>query len=568
MQRPRPYQQAIVSSIMSAVRGGEKSLVYTAATGTGKTSIAAFLFRQLYDAGYQRILFIAHQRELILQSMQRISHELGMFEFEVGIEMASLNCKSTDKIVFATIQTIRNPERLAHWQPDVIFIDEAHHAASRSYLTAIDAYARQTGALLIGCTATLYRMDKACLAKHDIDGNPNLLASDSEAVFNRHVAHYDIEEAIADGWLVEPVGIRVDTHASLAGIKKRRGDFSDKDLQDKIDTPARNNAIVNAFQKYAAGRTAVVFCAGIQHAVNVANTFTAAGIRAAAIWGDMEPADRARVLKQLKDGALDVVTNDKLVSEGVDIPHIDCVICARPTKSWGFYVQCLGRGLRPLPGVVDAHATAQERIAAIARSQKPNCIVIDMVDMTTEHELCSLPAVQGLPVSFDLQGRTCSEAKRAIQQATESGIMLEDMPATFEDVELVAYQASLIDKHFGRGTGWRPVAKGMKFYGRAGYTSTLTNEDGAWRLTIKRGSETIFDKCAKPGTRLDTITKFARIRTEKHAHTGERTGFSGQATEKQIALMRKLGVRNPETYTKRAASEAISARIGDNNGRS
>jgi superfamily II DNA or RNA helicase len=494
--------------------------------------------------------------------MSRIAHELGLFEFEVGLEMAGMKCNHSDKMVFATIQTIQNPERLAGWVPDVIFIDEAHHAASRSYLTVIAKYARDTGAILIGCTATLYRMDKAALAKFDVDGNPNLLADDSEAVFNRHVAHYDIEDAIADGWLVEPVGIRVDTNATLAGIKKRRGDFTDKELADRIDTPERNNTVVNAYIKHAAGRTAVAFCAGIDHARHLADVFVAAGIRAAAVWGDMDTDTRCRVLDQLRSGAIDVVTNDKLISEGVDIPHIDCILCCRPTKSWGFYVQCIGRGLRPLPGVVDGHHTPDDRKRAIGRSQKQNCVIIDMADVTTEHSLCSLPAIQGLPVNFDLQGRTCSEAKAAIKQALESGIMKDDMPTNYQDVDLVVHYADIVNTHMGNGTGWRPLGNGIRFTGRNGYTSTLENVGERWRLVIKRGSHVILDKLSKPNEPLELVTKYARMRTEQHAHTCETTAFKGQATEKQIAFLRRRGYPNAETFTKRAASEAISRIIG------
>jgi hypothetical protein len=123
----------------------------------------------------------------------------------------------------------------------------------------------------------------------------------------------------------------------------------------------------------------------VAHAQEVATVFRHAGIRAAAVWGAMPKGDRRATLAQLSSGAIDVVTNCNVLTEGFDEPRIDCILMGRPTRSRLLYAQMVGRGTRLHP-------------------QKSDLLVIDVADNSRKHTLAGLHALFDLNPSLDLQG--------------------------------------------------------------------------------------------------------------------------------------------------------------------
>src|SRR5690606_31209440 len=119
---------------------------------------------------------------------------------------------------------------------------------------------------------------------------------------------------------------------------------------------------------------------------------------AAWICGDKKrtpQAERQRILSGFKDGQIQYVVNCQILTEGVDIPSTSCVVMARPTGSRSLYCQCLGRGVRTLPGVVSHDMTPEQRVAAIAASAKPDLLVIDLWCNSDRHKLVSVADVLG-----------------------------------------------------------------------------------------------------------------------------------------------------------------------------
>jgi hypothetical protein len=151
---------------------------------------------------------------------------------------------------------------------------------------------------------------------------------------------------IAGGHLIPVFGRKILTTTSLVGVKVEHGDFASGSLAQAVNTPERNDFIATKFVTHATGRKAIAFCANVKHTQDLAESFNKHGIKAAAVWGAMPPDDRKKSLAQLQDGTLQVLTSCGVLTEGYDEETISCIVMARPTKSRGLYIQCVGRGLR------------------------------------------------------------------------------------------------------------------------------------------------------------------------------------------------------------------------------
>jgi hypothetical protein len=110
----------------------------------------------------------------------------------------------------------------------------------------------------------------------------------------------------------------------------------------------------------------------------------------------MKGEARARALADFRAGAVQVLCNVAVLTEGFDDPGVSCVAMARPTRSEGLYAQCVGRGTRLHPG-------------------KSDCLILDFVDVS-QLSLCSLPSLFGVPRELNLQGEDVNRARHAWQQ--------------------------------------------------------------------------------------------------------------------------------------------------------
>jgi len=158
---------------------------------------------------------------------------------------------------------------------------------------------------------------------------------------------------IKAGYLSPVTGRKILTNLVLNRIQINHGDFCLSELSELVNTPDRNNFIVEKFKEYAPERKTVAFCCDVQHCKDLSDAFKAHGIRSAAVWGDMPSIERERALSGLKSGLLQAVTSCGILTEGYDEPTINAIIMARPTRSRSLYIQCVGRGLRLYPSKQD-----------------------------------------------------------------------------------------------------------------------------------------------------------------------------------------------------------------------
>ncbi|MGM0411387.1 MAG: DEAD/DEAH box helicase, partial [Bacillota bacterium] len=331
--KPRGAQIEALYELDLAREEGVSEAMVSAATGVGKTYLAAF------DAleNFNKILFVAHREEILKQaknSFENIKPEKNYSFFNGNVKEAS------GDVIFASIQTLRKEKYLNKYFEknffDYIIIDEFHHAAADSYLNVINYFEPN---FLLGLTATPYRMDNKDIFELC---NDNL------------VYEIDLKDAINRDLLVpfKYFGI-YDTEVDYEEIDYKNGKYDKKELEKNLSTNKRADLIYENYNNIAGDRT-LGFCASIEHAKYMAKYFNNKGFNAVCVHSSSDkgphymPRDKA--VKNLKDKEIDIIFAVDIFNEGVDIPSLDTVMFLRPTESYVVFLQQLGRGLRKYPG--------------------------------------------------------------------------------------------------------------------------------------------------------------------------------------------------------------------------
>lgn len=307
--------------------GAKKALV-VAATGVGKTYLAAF-----DSVKYRRVLFVAHREEILKQAANSFKNvrQTDDYGFFCGNE------KATDKsLIFASVSSLGKKEYLneKYFQPeyfDYIVIDEFHHAVNNQYQRIIDYFRPK---FLLGLTATPERMD----------GKNIYEICDYNVPYE-----ISLYEAINKGMLVpfHYYGIYDDTDYSKLHIV--RGRYNEKELNETyIGNVYRYDLIYKYYCKYGSKR-ALGFCCSREHAEEMARQFCERGISSVAVYSNSNgeySEDRNIAIEKLTKGEIKVIFSVDMFNEGVDIPAVDMVMFLRPTESPIVFLQQLGRGLR------------------------------------------------------------------------------------------------------------------------------------------------------------------------------------------------------------------------------
>lgn len=380
----RPYQIQAIESIDKTLEKGIDSMMLVMATGTGKTFTAVKAIDK-----YKRVLWLTHSEELIEQSalaligeklskkhVDRVKSQGGLINFLGNTVGGLLSDKADDrivktigvikqermdvhaKIVVASIQTICR--RLGKIDPnmfDCIVVDECHLAMAKTWNNTIDHFNVD---LLLGLTATPHRLDGMGL------GN----------LFEEIAFEYSIEKGVHDGYLTQIDAIRIRTDVNLDSVKTVAGELSKKDLTQTVNNPARNNLIVDSYEKYASGRQGIIFCVDVQHAMDVAATFVDRGHDTTTfVVGDKNLCpNRKEIIGQFKKGNIGNLVNCMILTTGFDHPNVGWIGMAAPTKSLTKYLQCIGRGTR-----------LKDDSFEVLFGQ--NVVVLDFVDVTSRHRI-------------------------------------------------------------------------------------------------------------------------------------------------------------------------------------
>lgn len=320
----RPYQIAIIDEARAKMRAGIKSVLLVSPTGSGKTALTAHMLKTAASKQMSS-MFIVHRRELVKQSMKAFAR-VGVRH---GIIAAGFPEDRQPLTQIASIQTLAR-RWTRYRRPQLIVWDECPHIAAKSWAEVYKAY---PDAYHVGLTATPCRLDGKGLRDYfkDIVSGPTV----SWLIENKFLSNYK---------LFAPPGI------SVSGLHVRMGDFVKSELAAACDKPTITGDAIKHYQKRAAGKRAVVFCASIEHSKHVVEQFKAAGIAAEHVDGETPNEERDAAIGRFESGHISVLSNVELFGEGFDLPAIEAAILLRPTTSLALYLQQVGRALRPSPG--------------------------------------------------------------------------------------------------------------------------------------------------------------------------------------------------------------------------
>lgn len=330
MIKLRPYQEDIVQKVRESYKQGKRAPLAVAPTGAGKTVIFSHIAANVSARG-KSVLILVHRVELLRQTSAALNKN--------GVYHGLINPKFTpdlrSPVQVCSVQTLVKRMHKYPLVPDLIIVDEAHHATAGTWRKILEFYPK---ARVLGVTATPIRGDSVGLGV------------DSGGLFDELIVGPQVPDLIAGGFLVAPIVYAPLERVDLSGIRIKMGDYDKDELAKRLDKPHITGNAVAHYTKLCPGTPAVVFCVSIAHAEHVAAEFRAAGYRAYAVDGSLEDDVRKRILNGLGNGTVDVVTSCDLISEGTDIPAIGAAILLRPTQSLGLYLQQVGRALRPCEG--------------------------------------------------------------------------------------------------------------------------------------------------------------------------------------------------------------------------
>lgn len=529
----RGYQTAAIDAIRERLAQGQKRLLVALPTGTGKTVVFAQLPQALGLTG--RWLVLAHREELLDQALAKL--EASNPHLRVAVEQADRRAHDAD-VVVASVPTLQRA-RLEALDPGEfagVIVDEAHHAVASSYKAIFDHFKLFNGVHrpLIGFTATPTRGDQVGLS----------------SVFEAIAYEATLRQMITDGYLANICGHRILTDCDLSDVKVRGGEFVQGELAEVVDTDQRNALIVRTYRELAPGRRAIAFCVTVEHARRVAEAFAAAGLRADYVSGETPKDERRALLESFHQGELDVLSNCNVLTEGFDEPAVDCILMARPTKSSLLYTQMLGRGTRLSTG-------------------KEDCLVLDFADNSARHTLLTAATLFGLPPKLDTKGKNVLEVAKQVEMFSKQAPWLD--LSNLKSVDELKFAATKIDffsskppealKGLSNFT-WIPTADG-------GFRLPLPNREtlevvptrlDTWLVRLKRAENPTSTE--RPS--LQDAMAYANALVPQDAVTlvDSRSSWRRQdATDKQIALLRRLGVQVPSRITKGQAAAIITMKL-------
>ena len=332
----RDYQLECLKIIEDKFSVGIRQQLVVLPTGAGKTVI----FSELIKDKNLKTLVIAHRIELLEQAKDKITYAAPFIE--TGIFCGDRRCHDS-QVTIASIQSAINClDLLKEENYQLLIIDEAHHAAAKSYRKLIKylGFSKDDSneKLLVGFTATPNRSDGRGL----------------DEIFKEVVYHISIKKLVNRGYLVRPEGLHVTVGIDLRSIQKQMGDFKKEQLQRVMLEEKAIDVVVRTIKTHASDRRGIVFTVNIQHSEILKERIKETGFTCESIHSRILLEDRQKHLKAFAKGEIQFVTNPMILTEGFDCPRADCMINAAPTLNRSLYVQKAGRVLRIHPEKISA----------------------------------------------------------------------------------------------------------------------------------------------------------------------------------------------------------------------
>ena len=310
----RNYQKELITKIRKSLASGHRHIIVQSPPRTGKTVVMAEIARRTTDKG-NRVCFIIHRKEVLDQAKATFK--------EQGVDPNLLEASMVQSLT-RHVDTMRSPE--------VILIDEAHHALAKSYTRILEAFPQ---AYVLLFTATPVRAGRNQL----------------DQIADDIIVGRSIKELTSLGFLA-PFKYYAAKNKDVDDKKLRRsstGDYVTASIEEAVSHKIYSHTVDEYLDK-ADGKQAVVYTYSVEAANHLATEFNARGITAEAVDATTPPQVRDTAVHSFRDQQLKVLVNVNLFTEGIDLPNVDCVIMVRPTMSLALYMQFSMRCLNPRPG--------------------------------------------------------------------------------------------------------------------------------------------------------------------------------------------------------------------------
>lgn len=436
----RPYQIEAVDAVFRELETHQATML-DQATGTGKSVEIAEIVRRSYP---RRALILAHRRVLVQQNHDKMEAFAGLnVEIEMGCERAAADLFNECHAVVSSVQSQTPGRRSRPTDFDLLILDECHHIrpGNRSYMDPINHYLQNPNLKIVGLTAT---DEPGC-----------------HCLFKSVAYRYPLLSAIRDGYLVdiEQQMVRV-IGLDYSHIRTTAGDLNGADLaavmeREKICQGMTMGTLETMFgveqhslsslpvdkwgdYLFSKGRPKrnLVFTVSVAQAKMMSDIFNRVKPGMSAwVCGDVNlvsEQQRLKIGRDFNSGAVQIVCNCGIYSEGYDNPAIEMVTMARPTKSRTLFTQQIGRGTRTLDGTLDGIQSVEDRLAAIAASTKKNLLVLDFVGNCGRHKLISSVDIIGQDFTEDVKER----ARKKIEKTGKPQNMATMLAETQEELRL------------------------------------------------------------------------------------------------------------------------------------
>lgn len=524
----RDYQRDTIDSLMTGWTGGMKRPAVVLPTGAGKTVIFSHLIDQFREQMTHtgrpvRVMVLVHRDELADQAINKIKQVAP--HLSVGKVKAESNEILADVMV-CSVQTISRHRRLATLTAaqsftspvGLIITDECHHAAAKSYQAIYDAF---PDALHAGFTATLERGDGVGLGSVWED----VVYTRSPLWMMKH------------GYLVQPRAFTQDVgHLDLKSVKRSGGDYQAGDLGRAIEESDLGDELPKAWEKLAAGRPTIVFTPTVASAELVAEAFSEYGVSSAMVSGETPREDRRKIFDDFRTGAVTVLVNCMVLTEGFDAPWASCAIIARPTQSRSLYVQMVGRVLRPWKDKTDA-------------------IVMNVSG--GGGRLATLIDLDPGAVKEIKEGETLEEALE--REELEDTDAVPSAPKSNRKLELKEVASLFAASH----QAWLATKGGVMFISAGEYTYFLwpsKAEAGGWDVCwIDKGGRASLTP--HMGLPMELAMSWAEAEAEDHGSfsvSRKAAWRKGKPSQAMVDYARMLGIPDIESMGKSDLSDAIS----------
>ena len=333
--KPRKYQHHVIEDALTQYRNGKSKLLIEMATGLGKTYTVAHIIRNLIrqSGDRPRILFIAHQVEILLQSVTAFKNVFGIGNYSFSACFSGSKPEDTD-FVFASFDTLFGQiHQLEKNTFDFIVVDEAHHTPARTYSQVVTSFQPK---LLIGLTATPYRADNQSVINF-------FGGSDG------HIGKFDLVWALKHRKLAFPKYLVLLNDLDQEKIDQLDSGLSITDLDERLFLHKKDEEVVRIIEKTVKEKKienvkGIVFCRSIKHMRHLLNYFKLGS--ATLVHSKMTDQERRGNIRNFREGKFEYILVCDLFNEGIDIPETNLLVFMRYTGSKTIWLQQLGRGLR------------------------------------------------------------------------------------------------------------------------------------------------------------------------------------------------------------------------------